>query len=153
MINDRIVYLIKTLGISTNRFSENIGVSTVTVHNIIKARRSKPGFEVIQKILNTYPDLSTDWLLLGSGEMWKKERFNFLIPSAKELEDRVSHLTQSLKKGLADREEVDQQLEELSNLVGLMINENNQQKAKMIRLYERQGQIIHGLKQKLKLFN
>jgi hypothetical protein len=35
--------------------------------------RNKPGFDFIQKILAAFPEINGDWLITGSGDMYKKK--------------------------------------------------------------------------------
>ncbi len=69
-INDRIGELIEALGISPGAFSGQIGVAPTVIYNIIAGRRSKPSFEVLEKIVDTVPGLSLDWLVKGWGNMF-----------------------------------------------------------------------------------
>lgn len=148
VINDRIAFLIETLGVTKNRFSNQIDVSAPVIHNIIKARRSKPSFEILKKILGTYKEVSADWLLRGEGEIWRSQtsllRNN--RPSAKGIESEIVALIDQIR----NKEVKDEHALQLSEMTELLIDENNEQKRKMIKLHERQEEIIRTLK-KLKL--
>ena len=65
---DRIHKIMKTKELTASQFAGSIGVQPSSVSHIISGR-NKPSLEFIQKILKAYPDLSTDWLLFGSGNM------------------------------------------------------------------------------------
>jgi phage repressor protein C with HTH and peptisase S24 domain len=69
-INDRLGALIEALGKSPSSFSSQIGVAATVVYNMVAGRRSKPSFEVLEKIINTVPDLNLSWLIKGQGPMF-----------------------------------------------------------------------------------
>ena len=69
-IHQRMKQLVDTVG-TKNSFSKAIDVNPSVIGNIVGRRLSKPSFEVIEKIIQKFPDLSLDWLILGKGEMWK----------------------------------------------------------------------------------
>lgn len=141
MINDRIAALIDDLGVTPNRFSDSISVNPTVIHNIIKGRRSKPSYDVLEKIISSYKELNTEWLLKGNGRVWKKKTGAWRLSTADKVEMRVLQLIQDIK--------LDQprllEIYELHELVeGLMLENKNQQK-KMIKLHERQEEIIKTL--------
>lgn len=72
-INDRIKHLIKVDEQNTSSFAEKIGFSQVALSNLF-IRETSPSYKMLSAILDAYPDLSTEWLLLGEGEMWKSQR-------------------------------------------------------------------------------
>ena len=150
VINDRIVLLIESLGISTNKFSIEIGVSPPVIHNIIKARRSKPSFEILEKILLTYKEVSVDWLLRGNGKVWSKQSQLLAKNRAtsNELEGSILKLIDTMRND----EQITDEAFQLSDLVELLIDKNREQKRKMVKLHERQEEIIRTLKRlKVKL--
>ena len=71
-MENRIQKIIDKQGISLNAFAQEIGVNRSTVSHILTGR-NKPSVEVLQKILKRFPELSSDWLLLGNGGMYAKK--------------------------------------------------------------------------------
>lgn len=72
-INERIKLIIdlKTNG-NASAFSRLTGIPQATLKDIVGGRLNKPGFEVLEKILNVEAlNISTDWLMLGEGKMLK----------------------------------------------------------------------------------
>lgn len=85
-MENRIQKIIDQQGISLNAFAQEIGVNRSTVSHILTGR-NKPSVEVLQKILKRFPELSTDWLLLGNGSMYaKKESSEVSSPSQKSVQ-------------------------------------------------------------------
>lgn len=93
-INERLFLLIQDLDANPNSFAESLGVKGTVIHNIIKGRMSKPSFDLLEKIMQNYPTLNTNWLILGRGEMWVENEVDKSVTS---LEDRVETLLTKLK--------------------------------------------------------
>ena len=66
-INERILQLINLKGYNKNSFCIKIGIKPQTLHNIVSGRKTKPSFNVIEKILLTFVDVNAKWLITGSG--------------------------------------------------------------------------------------
>lgn len=70
-INQRIAFLVEELEKSSNAFAKKIGTSSTTIYNIISGKNS-PGFEIIESILEKYPNINPIWLVKGLGE-WNQQ--------------------------------------------------------------------------------
>ena len=57
-------------GVSPKRFAEILGIERSNVSHIMSGRNN-PSLTVVQKILKNFPDISSDWLLFGEGNMLK----------------------------------------------------------------------------------
>lgn len=55
------------------RFALRLGVNPTMISEIFGKRKNKPSVELLQKTMETYPQLRTDWLLLGEGQMLKSD--------------------------------------------------------------------------------
>lgn len=53
------------------RFAQTIGVASGVVGDMLGQRKSKPGFDLVSKILQAYPQIRAEWLMRGEGEMLK----------------------------------------------------------------------------------
>lgn len=69
-LSDRIRQIIDYKGISINKFSTQIGVSNSYFNKILKDNNSV-GSDKIEKILREYSEINPEWLILGTGEMFK----------------------------------------------------------------------------------
>ena len=100
IINDRINQLIEVLDQNPNSFAELIGVRGAVVYNIIRGRRSKPSYDVLNKILLRFNEVNSEWLLRGEGKILdytRKEK------DAKELKSKratVKNLKVSIERRL-----------------------------------------------------
>ena len=143
MINDRIKVLIDRLGVSPSKFSESIEVKATVIHNIIKARRSKPSFDILSRILEKYSDVSADWLLRGEGGIWRRKK-SILKTAAKnisQVEHRTLELADILIQDNVDRVEA----YELKEMLAILIDENHAAMRKLLKDKERQEEVIRTL--------
>ena len=62
----RIKHILEQKNLPPSRFADKIGVPRSTVSHILSGR-NKPSLEVIQKILNAFPDIPIQWLMQGKG--------------------------------------------------------------------------------------
>ncbi len=69
-MNDRIALVIKAKNISPSQLADELDVQRSGVSHILN-NRNKPSLEFIQKLLKSYPEISTEWLLFGEGPMMK----------------------------------------------------------------------------------
>lgn len=69
----RIEKIMETENLSSGIFASQIGVQNSTLSHILNSR-NKPSLDVLKKILQRYPDISSDWLILGQGPMFREER-------------------------------------------------------------------------------
>lgn len=68
MILDRIKEYIDYKGISIAAFEKSIGMSNASFGKCLK-KGGAIGTDKLENILNIYPEISTNWLLTGQGEM------------------------------------------------------------------------------------
>ena len=67
-MTDRISLLIKAKNLSAAQFADEIGVQRSSISHLMSGR-NKPSLDLIQKTLQRFPEVSTEWLLFGRGEM------------------------------------------------------------------------------------
>lgn len=69
-INKRVEQLIAKVAMSKASFSKATGISTVILSHI-SSGRNKVSLTAVEQIIMAYPNVSTEWLLLGKGQMFK----------------------------------------------------------------------------------
>ena len=69
-ISERIGQLINDLRLSKNQFSKEIKTSSALISQIVANGKDSFRVDLIQKIVNRYPNINLSWLLLGEGDMW-----------------------------------------------------------------------------------
>jgi len=67
-IGERLKQLIDFFGVSQNKFGESIGASSTLMSRWINGKHN-PNMRAINKILELYPNVSSEWLLKGEGNM------------------------------------------------------------------------------------
>ena len=71
-MKERISRLLEIEQVSPTKFAMMIGTQPSVVSHILNDR-NKPSLEVAQKILNAFPTINPDWLILGVGAMYREE--------------------------------------------------------------------------------
>ena len=67
-INQRVMSIMETKQMTRSSFASVLETS-LPVLTHISSGRNKPGLEFIQKVIEKFPDISPDWLIMGKGEM------------------------------------------------------------------------------------
>jgi len=84
MLNSQIDIFIRHLNISYNEFERSINAGRGSISGAIKNSRNL-GSNIVENILQTYPELNADWLLRGTGKMLKKSDDRLHEPNEKYL--------------------------------------------------------------------
>ena len=71
-IVERVKLLIKDLEIPEKDLYKRIGMGQRTVSYYLNGER-KPNLEFVTKIVNTFPNTNSGWLITGNGERFKAE--------------------------------------------------------------------------------
>jgi transcriptional regulator with XRE-family HTH domain len=67
----RIELILEAENLTVSQFADRIGIQRSGMSHIL-AGRNKPSLDFVIKVLQHFPDLSTDWLLFGKGAMYDK---------------------------------------------------------------------------------
>jgi len=67
-VGQRFSQLIQQLGMSKNAFAMSLDKTATVIQHLVD-ERNKPGFDLMCKVFEVYPNVSKDWLLLGKGPM------------------------------------------------------------------------------------
>ncbi|MBN1463036.1 MAG: helix-turn-helix transcriptional regulator [Paludibacteraceae bacterium] len=74
-IKNRIQKIMELEQLNPASFAKAIQVNPSAISHILN-ERNKPSTEIIIKILNTFRLLSSDWLILGIGSMYRNEKIS-----------------------------------------------------------------------------
>lgn len=66
--------MVELKGISARAFALSIGVSSQVFGKYLKDR--EPSYDTLRRIIETYDDISAEWLLTGKGEILKGDSLN-----------------------------------------------------------------------------
>ncbi|WP_157886947.1 hypothetical protein [Hymenobacter sp. PAMC 26628] len=67
-VNLRFAELIQEVGLTKNAFAQSLGKTASVVQHLIDGR-NKPGYDLLCKVFEVYPNVSKDWLMEGQGPM------------------------------------------------------------------------------------
>lgn len=67
---ERLTKIIESEQMTAKQFADEIGVSAGTISNILGGR-NKASAEIYIRILNRFRTINADWLLLGTGSMYR----------------------------------------------------------------------------------
>ena len=74
-VNQRLNFLVETFEKGKKAsFARKIGISPQGVQELLAGRKGDPSFKVLVKILESYPQVCADWLVLGNGPMLKEKQ-------------------------------------------------------------------------------
>lgn len=126
VINQRIREIIALKNSNDREFASSIGVPQNTLSQIF-TRGNYPKSDLVISILNTYPEISAEWLMRGEGTMMKADKnHNFVMSEPdivygskeeKTLQEMLSFLQERYK-------ELDRRNSQLLNLVEKFSNCN-----------------------------
>lgn len=68
-MNDRIILFMKVKNLSAAELADEIGVQRSAVSHLLSGRNN-PSLGFMQKILEHYPDIRSEWLIMGKGSMF-----------------------------------------------------------------------------------
>ena len=71
-IGQRFIQLIQHLGLSKNAFAQSLDKTATVIQHLVE-ERNKPGYDLLCKVFEVYPNVSKDWLMEGAGPMMKQE--------------------------------------------------------------------------------
>lgn len=80
-MKERLLQLIEFLQTNVSQFEKNISVSNGAIRNAMGRNRGLNS-DVLSKILDVYPNISPDWLILGKGEMLRSDAQKTVSSSA-----------------------------------------------------------------------
>lgn len=64
MVKERLTKWMKDKGVSAKNLATEIGVQPSAISHILSGR-NKPGFDFIEKLIRSFPDLDLNWLISG----------------------------------------------------------------------------------------
>lgn len=101
MVN-RISKLIESTGLNPTSFAAKIGVQQMTLWGQLNVKR-KLSLDSVLAILNSYPELSAEWLMRGTGDMMKgndaqEKRLDNLVDVISMQQETIRNLQDKIKQ-------------------------------------------------------
>ena len=69
-MKDRLQKFLNYEGLSRSNFAQIMGVQQSSITHILSGR-NKPSFDFIEKMLQRFPKIAPDWLIMGKGPMYR----------------------------------------------------------------------------------
>lgn len=113
-IIDRILQIPEYYKINTSEFSKIVGVSNGYFAKQ-KPKEASVGSKILEKIVKTYPEVNTTWLLTGEGEIFKTKTPKNVIKENDNRNDNIFDNKPKLQKTLSNKEEEIRQAEAFRN--------------------------------------
>lgn len=79
-MQDRFKQLLEEKNLTATKFAALIKVNASAMSHILNGR-SKPGFDVLDKIGQAFPDINLNWLISGKGKMYVTDNASKPTPS------------------------------------------------------------------------
>ena len=96
-MKERIKKIMESENMTPARFADSLQIGRAVISHILNGRNN-PSLDVITRILTQMPDIDSQWLLTGSGNMYKSEISNHSsdsdIKNQNSLPDLFSQLSQ-----------------------------------------------------------
>lgn len=94
---DRIKQVLEYSQLSTTAFADTIGISRSGLTHLLTGR-NQPSLDVAKKILVQYPEISTEWLIMGMGDMFRTDNQEVVSENASsEVVDGEQHPSENQK--------------------------------------------------------
>ena len=88
-MKEKLQLLMNRLQLKPGQFARTLEVNPAIISHIL-AERNKPGVDLLQKILDKFPQVSPDWLMLDRGDMFRSNETFSENPSNAEAVDTSS---------------------------------------------------------------
>lgn len=93
-MKERIKRIMESENMTPARFADNLQIGRAVISHILNGRNN-PSLDVITRILTQLPDIDSEWLLTGLGNMYKSEMNDHIdIKNQSSLPDLFSQLSQ-----------------------------------------------------------
>jgi len=116
---DRLIQFINHIGLSARQFDISIGASNGYTLRM-KKNHASVGSDVLETVLQTYPDLNVVWLLTGEGVMLKSQMEDEVLDFEKLPAEKKAIIEKIIEDKIRER-----QHQELRNLVKEVAKEFN----------------------------
>ena len=116
-VYERIQRMLKNKRISGNELAKIIGISSTSVYNYLSGEVRAP-LSFVSMILESFPDVSAEWLLRGEGEMLLQPKKSTYLEMAEKLHaplmaSEPSSLTAQVEQLAKNQQEMQSQLDRL----------------------------------------
>jgi transcriptional regulator with XRE-family HTH domain len=105
-MKERIRTLMTALNFNAGQFADEIGIQKSGMSHILTGRNN-PSLDFIQKLLERFPDVNLEWLIMGKGSIYKDSKGEF--QGHKEADSKPFEIEPDLFSGINRNEITDNQ--------------------------------------------
>ncbi len=103
-MKDRIKKIQEYSGLSLGVFASRTGIKSASLSHILNGRNN-PSLDVVMKIHETFPEISWEWMLYGTGSMFKEG--NSDVAENKQVESHSVTSTAQINRTIFDNDPLD----------------------------------------------
>ena len=103
---ERIMEIIRAKNLNNIQFCSITGISPASLSHIT-SNRSKPTLSILRNVISGFPDISPEWIMMGTGPMFRSERGKSQKPEDNTPESQVKKDDADMPSLFADAEEAD----------------------------------------------
>lgn len=127
-IYQRVKYVLEDKSISVNALSKQINVAQATLNPQLRGDRTLAA-NIVEKILDAFPDVSAEWLMRGVGTMYVKEDVEYSSSMVAETpchdEPKTVEPCQNDSVWKAKYEELEKRYDQLLSILGGSMRQAN----------------------------
>ena len=131
-VGRRLGLFLSQQGIGVNEAGKRLSSSGPQVSRMVKGGNFN--LDMLMRVFETFPELSRDWLLLGTGPMLKGDGKARQQARLDNIYDEIEQLKAAYSPDKEER--LGTMVEQLLDISSLLLRENNRQKNKIISQYE-----------------
>lgn len=119
-MKERIKRIMDSENMTPARFADSLQIGRAVISHILNGRNN-PSLDVITRILTQMPDIDSEWLLTGTGTMYKSQSNNHTIDirNQSSLPDLFSQLSQENENPVYSTKETEDYKYRKENIVEL----------------------------------
>jgi transcriptional regulator with XRE-family HTH domain len=93
---ERILLVLKVKNLSPSKFADEIGIQRSSMSHIMSGR-NLPSLDLVMKIMNKFPDINPEWLVMGNGQMMKSTQIDLFEENSTTEEKKTEPLLKALE--------------------------------------------------------
>jgi transcriptional regulator with XRE-family HTH domain len=94
---ERILLVLKVKNLSPSKFADEIGIQRSSMSHIMSGR-NLPSLDLVTKVMNKFPDINPEWLLMGIGQMIKSKQIDLFEVVHETGEMKTENINEELEK-------------------------------------------------------
>ncbi len=122
-INSRIKTVMEEMRMRPSEFAAAIGISRSNLTHILSGR-NQPSFAMLEKVLKAFPEIRTEWLVTGLGDMRRTSTELADTIAVMENQQRLPH--EQVEMDFGEDEDVEMALEKEPSSSTIQTNDNQQ---------------------------